>query len=311
VAGDDGVDGTVNGHHFAANGSSGNGSPGTVPPFLTSYTSKVRDLHIRDLEISGTAPTWILYFQFLPATADPFAVTNSVGPIQYGAIGQSYLTTPSNNPLVRVVDQFEQFHYSTLPQGHPGGGNAAGFIGCYTAATPTTNKSTGATTTTITDALGGSNAVEVTYAASSDFVYYNLTGAVATLPLWIEFDLKPGTLTPLAFLDVVGAASGATRYQRRIPIPATGGWVGYRFPMWKLDALNQLHFRPSTAAGSVQLGRVRAYHAREPLPMDLTLPAAEVVTTAPVAGAGAALPATPAGYVTVYINGVAQRIAYY
>jgi len=34
-------------------------------------------------------------------------------------------------------------------------------------------------------------------------------------------------------------------------------------------------------------------------------------TTAPSAGAAGALPATPAGYVTVYINGTARKIAYY
>lgn len=34
-------------------------------------------------------------------------------------------------------------------------------------------------------------------------------------------------------------------------------------------------------------------------------------TTAPVAGGGAALPATPAGYVTIYINGSLRKLAYY
>ncbi len=34
-------------------------------------------------------------------------------------------------------------------------------------------------------------------------------------------------------------------------------------------------------------------------------------TTAPAAGAGAALPATPAGYVTLLINGVARKVAVY
>lgn len=34
-------------------------------------------------------------------------------------------------------------------------------------------------------------------------------------------------------------------------------------------------------------------------------------TSAPAAGSGAALPATPAGYVTVYIGGAAHQIAYY
>jgi hypothetical protein len=43
----------------------------------------------------------------------------------------------------------------------------------------------------------------------------------------------------------------------------------------------------------------------------LTFTGATVGTTAPAAGAGAALPATPAGYVTVSINGTSHQIAYY
>ena len=34
-------------------------------------------------------------------------------------------------------------------------------------------------------------------------------------------------------------------------------------------------------------------------------------TTAPSAGGAGALPATPAGYLTVLVNGVARQIAYY
>lgn len=44
---------------------------------------------------------------------------------------------------------------------------------------------------------------------------------------------------------------------------------------------------------------------------ELVLTNQTVGTTAPSAGAGAALPATPAGYLTVSINGVTRQIAYY
>ena len=37
----------------------------------------------------------------------------------------------------------------------------------------------------------------------------------------------------------------------------------------------------------------------------------QTVTTAPAAGGAAALPATPAGYVTITIGGVARKVAFY
>jgi hypothetical protein len=43
----------------------------------------------------------------------------------------------------------------------------------------------------------------------------------------------------------------------------------------------------------------------------VTLTNQTTTTTAPSAGAAGALPATPAGYLTVTINGTARKIAYY
>ena len=47
------------------------------------------------------------------------------------------------------------------------------------------------------------------------------------------------------------------------------------------------------------------------LPGTITVTGATVGTSAPSAGAGGALPATPAGYITVSINGSPAKIAYY
>lgn len=41
------------------------------------------------------------------------------------------------------------------------------------------------------------------------------------------------------------------------------------------------------------------------------LSSAAVTTTAPTAGAGGALPATPAGYLTTTVNGAPHKIPYY
>jgi hypothetical protein len=302
--------GHVNGHTYTGNNQGGNAGQSTVPAFITTYTNTTRDLRVSEQGFSGTPPVYVVNYVNPPTSGDTFMTSAIIGPVRYNAIGQTYQTAASNVSWVRVIDPTDQLQAGTLPFNTTGGGNGSGFIGAFTGNTAAPNRSGGATATAVTDALGGTNAAEVTYAGSGDFAYYGLSGVVTTLPLWVEFELKAGTTTPLTFVDVVGMASGVTRHQRRITVPAAG-WMPYRFPMWKVDALTQLHFRPTTAAGSVQIGRVRAYHAREPLPMDLILPAVPTATTAPAAGGGAALPATPAGYVTVYINGTARKVAYY
>lgn len=54
--------------------------------------------------------------------------------------------------------------------------------------------------------------------------------------------------------------------------------------------------------------RVNLGHSNGAGEVQLRIPTS---TTAPSAGAGGALPATPAGYATIYINGTARQIAYY
>ena len=72
-------------------------------------------------------------------------------------------------------------------------------------------------------------------------------------------------------------------------------------------------FKPATSSTGtkVKIGRVRMYHAHEPVLSELELPFAVTTTTAPSAGGASALPVTPAGYVTLYINGSPRQIAYY
>jgi hypothetical protein len=70
--------------------------------------------------------------------------------------------------------------------------------------------------------------------------------------------------------------------------------------------------RNAIGANGVKItGNITTPYATISLTSPLTLNPATTTTTAPAAGGAGALPATPAGYVTVNINGVNRQIAFY
>jgi len=119
----------------------------------------------------------------------------------------------------------------------------------------------------ITDATGRVDAAEFTATSSSSTTDAICTAGsfVAGVPVWIEFDLRAGSVSPLASVQVSLYDGSHKNWSRQLTLPAT--WQRYRFQtaVRGVPATALLLFTVS-GAGTFDVGRTRVYHAREPIP---------------------------------------------
>jgi hypothetical protein len=100
------------------------------------------------------------------------------------------------------------------------------------------------------------------------------------------------------------AAGGGDYY---LLFPGTGGLVPGGFMLRDGSrAINPIIVDPNAPEAALRLSATAAT-----LGAPLTLTGQTTGTTAPAAGGAGALPATPAGYLTVTVNGVARKVPYY
>ena len=177
---------------------------------------------------------------------------------------------------------------------------------------------TTATRSSITDSIGGTDAAEITFPGFLHS-YVPTSSVVVGMPVWIEFELREGTTDPLSSITVLfgldsAGVGSASNYFRRNIVPPTN-WRTYRYLAWSPVSSNSILLKFDDTSGStgtkVRIGRVRMYHAQEPVLTDLELRNAVTTTTAPSAGGAGALPATPLGYVEINVNGATRKVAYY
>lgn len=299
-----------------------NGGGSSNQAIVYSTTPNVRACSYGPVIINGTNPRYMVEFRTPPTTSVPEVQTSTIGPI-IGEGTDSSLNLSNAVGYFSVIDPTQKFGASVgAPLTHMGGARGTAFTKLLN---PRINSFTGSsgsvTKTQVTDAVGGTDAAEFVLGTGTGSTYgYVISGSVrAGVPIWIEFDVKQGSTDPvdslnvLFGLDTANPGAPSNFYRRRIR-PGTG-FVTYRCLTYSQVASNSLLLKFQRASGgtgtTVVIGRVRMYHAYEPMPTDLVLPDITTSTTAPSAGAGAALPATPAGYATIYINGVERKIAYY
>ncbi len=104
-------------------------------------------------------------------------------------------------------------------------------------------------------------------AATFDSAYFTFGTAVTSgVPLWLECDIQSGGASPLTYVGMHllnnGAAAGTHRY-----LALTSNWRRIRIPYTpKATGANQIAFTNyGGATGTFKLGRVRVYHADEPI----------------------------------------------
>jgi hypothetical protein len=87
-------------------------------------------------------------------------------------------------------------------------------------------------------------------------------------PAWIEFDLSPYDANSVDFVDVRLLSSKEVTHWRRIVKIPRAGWQRFRFPFVFREGAKALGLefsRHAASDGSFAVGRVKIYHAREPV----------------------------------------------
>jgi hypothetical protein len=268
-----GADSTGVTHGLQVAHSSVQGASGAAPPLIYSTTPNLRGFMVGPTHFFGSRPTNVVEFRS-PPPLSRFNLDSVVGPVLGSAIatefGQS--VAPSNAP---------EWAKTTDPQGvfsvvaaHPAADPTS-----YSRLLPTLINSfvmVNATKAPIPDALGGTDAAEVTFSTATGFIYNEagLTAANIKIgqPAWIEFDVAKGDTSPLTHFraHLRYTSNGEFHWARYLTVPEEG-WVRHRFmwvPQEKAVAII-LSFTPGgTGTGSLKIGRVRVYHSREPLNID-------------------------------------------
>jgi hypothetical protein len=290
-------------------------------PVIYSTTPFTQGCTVTNVVFAGSLPSYVFQLRTPTDATNPEAYSNSAGP--FHLTDQNFAPFPvANQPAMFRVDDPHQMMdtWAGNPLSARGGGNAAGYVDLLLPRTGDLDLRGGTTQASVRDALGGREAVEVSLAPGGAVVGVPPRGALqADYPVWIEFDLAAGVSSSVEELYVSlglddAPSGGPGQYFRRRLRP-TDEWRPYRF----LTAVPRssdsvvLAFEP-TARGTgdrVRLGRVRMYHAREPVPADLVLPKVTTSERAPGPGTADPLPARPTGYLTVYIGAVPRQVAYY
>lgn len=240
---------------------------------IYTMTPNVPVTRIRGLASYGALPNYVLQF-FDPATVAA-AIGASTGSID-GVLNRDagYNTavrlTNSSYPALRSVGDVTR----TLDTGDGnldgGGSDLLGYAQTHGSSTyATLTAGGGNTVTAATDGLGGTAAQTLTAAAGSTlFGYTGLTGLTAGVKHWIEFDVAPAATGTSTGTVTVQARTGAGSVDWSATLTVPAGWRRYRYLYTpRTVATPQLAFTDltGTTGTGLLIGRVRAYHAAEPV----------------------------------------------
>ena len=286
---------TFNNALFTGNLWAGESAAGTSA-YLTLATTTAQGNRIRDLGLAGTVAANVIKYLFPPDDTAQSA-TNAVGPFlspDLSVTGDWSGFSVCNYPgSWDVVDDTGVLQEPSAALVHPGAGDAATYLALSTRSVPAFSTSGTATITGISDRAGGSDAATIAMPAPGDAVTSAFSNAslIPGSPVYIEFDARQGGGSPVAGFEVLVRGPGGTRWARRIAIGTE--WARYRFewvPRAGTDA-NALGFGAAggTGTGAFQIGRVRMYHAQEPINVDGLMVALNTLGPAIVAGPGKTL----------------------
>jgi len=249
------------------------GSDLSSPSIVYTTTPYIRGLVVSDNQLQYNTPKFLLEFRTTPTVNEGTASLNLLSDnINLSAGLATPPLSPSNgNYTATFVDtSYENAGRGTLFYPHTSGANdKTGYVELFNSrisGMPLAGGSTSQGTTT--DATGESDAYALTFPNFSAVNCVLPTGSiVAGAVSWIEFDLKANGTTPLTLITArIAHSSGANSFQR-IAVPGIG-WTRFRFPFkFRSNTLAPTFqlINLSGATGTLAVGRIRLYHAREPV----------------------------------------------
>lgn len=261
-------------------------------PFVYSTTPNLTSCRFVDLKIANTSPSYIIQFRTPPSSwtsQDRDRNRNLFGPFNW----QDHVFDPSN-AVPPLLSNAPVVGYVFDPQGifqdnqglaaHQwlGGSDYVGFQPIFKSFVRVNTLAGGMTGVAITDAEGRQDARELTAVSSSSQVTWTLTSAnfIPGAPIWVEFDLKQGSSSSLTSISIGLTGDATNPWKRMLTLPAT--WQRYRFLVAGVNSVPgpSSFFAFVPGAGTFDIGRIRVYHAREPIPFSSQLyiqPTAKVV----------------------------------
>jgi hypothetical protein len=128
----------------------------------------------------------------------------------------------------------------------------------------------GATSSPVTDSSGGTDALELTLPQNGQAATAAVTVPAVGIPVWIEFDIKNGSSSPLPAINTIVFAGGGVGFiMQRAAVPASG-WRRVRMMFTPRTTLvtPSIGFSNLNYAGTfkIQIGRVYVYQAYAPVP---------------------------------------------
>lgn len=244
-------------YQFASNGG----------PAIYSTTPFVGGVSVSGVTAGGM--TEVIKFRTAPTGGVPDLVTNLFGPIRVADENAYPPPLSLAGGVGRQLDPTGTFEGDiNTAHGDTGGAGLTAFARLDTAKVTGWSIVAG-TITASTDALGGTDAVEVTHTGAAT-IYHYLASAKLRLhaPMWVEFDARAVSGSAVDGIAVVvkrdDNSSFSMRRSLRLPSVAAG-WQRYRFQVHaRSTAANTLLLFNSFTGGAYRIGRVRVYHAREP-----------------------------------------------
>ncbi|GEM_PF-2775375 len=250
------------------------GSDLASPSLLYSTTPNVRGTFIDFNKLQYKTPKHLLEFKTPPSTSEPTMFTNRLGgnniSITAGIASAPLVPTNAPGSCTYTDDVYANAGSPTNIYPHTSGANdRTGYVELFSSRASGYPLAGGATSQgRVTDATGETDAAALTL---PNFAALNCTLPTAPItvgaPTWIEVDLRLAGATPLNSLLVrIIHSVGGNSIQRMVQPTST--WTRFRFP-YKFrgkDLASTLQvINLSGATGTVEVGRVRVYHAREPI----------------------------------------------
>lgn len=249
------------------------GSDLSSPSIVYSTTPYLRCLAVTENQLQYNTPKFLLEYRSVPSANEAAAFTNLLANNISATAGLAVIPLiPSNGQYTHTFVDDTYANAGAPAQFYPhtsGANDRTGYVEIFSSRASGFPLAGGSTSQgAITDATGESDAVAVTLPNFSA-VNCNLPTAnvVVGAVSWIEFDLKNNGATPLSLVTVrISHSSGANSFQRIVQLPA--GWTRFRFPYrfrsTGLSPTLQI-INLSGASGTAGVGRIRVYHAREPV----------------------------------------------
>lgn len=251
------------------------------PVFYTSVlNTNLLGYVFEDCATEGTVPSYVIQFKQTPIPGAT-GIGNRVAnwrPVD-GTTGSAKPTFPASNDLGILVDDPHQIFTQTI-KAYPGAADPSDYQQLLTTGIRSFTLGN-ATQTNITDDIGGTDASAITFTSTNGEALAQInTNPTPGVPMWVEFSLEQGAGTPMTAIAVQLLYSGPGTIHKQwwvTAIPASWGAGApssrYRFLVPALEAVASaifLQFKAITgiSLGTLNVGRVRVYHATEPINTD-------------------------------------------